>query len=250
MDLVVTCSSSRERSAPPTSQRAGAGCRGPGAARTIGYTLCMVAMRTTLVTLAACSLLAACGGQTLAGGSAGSGGQSTGGSGGAGGASCTTHYYSNLPGVSIRFPDSQRCVFSLAEAKAGIDFHYTVIILKPVYGVMPVPPDAGGCAAPGPGGLYAGEQIGGNGQSYCLCDTGLCPPPPTTSGTLQPGTNPATFSWPGVNWSGPSDTGNPYGPPFPPGSYQLTVQAHGSQITPDQPLPYSVSAVLDFKLTP
>jgi len=27
----------------------------------------------------------------------------------------------------------------------------------------------------------------------------------------------------GVNWTGPSDTGNPKGAPFPPGDYTLTV---------------------------
>jgi len=40
---------------------------------------------------------------------------------------------------------------------------------------------------------------------------------------LRKGTYARTFTWDGVNWTGPSDTGNPKGAPFPPGDYTLTV---------------------------
>ena len=42
---------------------------------------------------------------------------------------------------------------------------------------------------------------------------------------MPKGTYPRTFTWDGVNWRGPSDTGNPKGPPFPPGDYTLTIAA-------------------------
>ena len=36
------------------------------------------------------------------------------------------------------------------------------------------------------------------------------------------------FEWDGVHWTGPSDWGNPPGPPFPPGKYTLEVSAIGT----------------------
>ena len=69
--------------------------------------------------------------------------------------------------------------------------------------------------------------------------------------TLAPGTYPATFTWQGNNWSGPSDTGNPMGPPFPPGTYTLTVTARGQlQDTSGATTPFSVESTLDITLVP
>src|SRR6185503_6625777 len=84
------------------------------------------------------------------------------------------------------------------------------------------------CGTPGPSGLYTFEKLSGDGQSYCLCDGGKCAPPTNVPITLKAGTYPSSFTWDGKNWSGPSDFGNPKGPPFPAGSYTLDVSATGT----------------------
>jgi hypothetical protein len=50
-------------------------------------------------------------------------------------------------------------------------------------------------------------------------------PAPTT---LPAGLTRATFRWDGRSWEGPSDTGNPEGPAFPAGSYNLRISAVGT----------------------
>ena len=84
------------------------------------------------------------------------------------------------------------------------------------------------CVEPGPSGLYLLERVSGNGQSYCLCDNGFCASPPSNPTTLRAGTYPAVFRWDGMNWYGPSDTGNPEGPAFPAGTYVLELSARGN----------------------
>ena len=46
--------------------------------------------------------------------------------------------------------------------------------------------------------------------------------------TLPAGQASGEFTWTGRSWWGPSDTGNPMGAPFPPGSYTLEVSAVGT----------------------
>jgi hypothetical protein len=152
---------------------------------------------------------------------------STGG-GGAGGSdpNCRQGGSSTLDGVEISFPP-QRCTYTLAEARAGITFRYQVLIGTAVDGIVSQPQDGGGCGVPSNSGLFIFEQLSGNGQSYCLCDTGLCMPPPTVPINLLPSSYDGDFHWTGLNWFGPSDTGNPPGPPFPPGTYTLEVSTRG-----------------------
>jgi hypothetical protein len=132
---------------------------------------------------------------------------------------------SDLAGVSIDFPE-QRCVFTLAEAAAGIGIDYQVVVEAPVAAVTTRPQDAGGCDTAGDSGLILFEDLAGSGERYCICNTGLCPGADVTS-DLAAGSYPSQFTWMGRNWSGPSDTGMPMGAPFPPGSYTLTVSAVG-----------------------
>ena len=133
---------------------------------------------------------------------------------------------STLAGVCIRF-DAQDGLTSLEEAAAGITVPYTIIVEEDVNDVVVLPQDAGGCGQPGPSGLIVFERLSGNGQDYCLCDTGLCMAPAETPFTLAAGATPATFEWTGRNWGGPSDTGNPLGEPFPAGIYTLEASAVG-----------------------
>ena len=99
----------------------------------------------------------------------------------------------------------------------------------------PSPNDAGNCQAPGASGLIVSGEVDGDGQHYCLCDQGLCPPPSDPPVELVAGSYPETFGWNGVNWNGPSDTANPFGPPFPPGDYIVQVRATGEFGDPVQP---------------
>ena len=131
---------------------------------------------------------------------------------------------SDLAGVCIVFPPQQDS-FTLAEAKAGVLFNYQVVVLADVMDVTTEAINI--CDQPGPGGLFVGERIEGNGQSYCLCDQGKCPNPMVPPFVLAAGVYPDSLPWDGVNWSGPSDFNNPKGPPFPPGMYTVTVRAIG-----------------------
>ena len=132
-----------------------------------------------------------------------------------------------LPGVTIVFPP-QPCVFTLAEAAAGITFTFSIEIADPVDAVTPVPNDGGNCESPGPHKLIVSSQVDGGDQHYCLCDQGLCPPPSDPPVSLVPGSYPGEFTWNGVNWTGPSDTNNPFGPPFPAGDYVVSTRASGT----------------------
>ena len=144
------------------------------------------------------------------------------------GLTCVMTLESSIDGVSIQFLGST-CFWTQAQAAAGISVPYEVTIDTNVPGVVALPQDAGACGQKGPSGLIVFERLQGNEQSYCLCDTGLCMGPDMTPQTLVPGFWNHEFEWDGVNWFGPSDFGNPKGPPFPPGDYELTVSAKGTK---------------------
>jgi len=144
---------------------------------------------------------------------------------------CLTTHDSTLAGASLVFPD-QPCTFTLAEAKAGLSFKYEVQIEGEIDGVVAKPQDAGQCGQPGPSGLIVFGRVAGNGENYCICDTGLCMGPPEKPGKLVQGNHKGTYEWDGVNWFGPSDTGNAKGKAFPPGTYKLELSAVGKQVAP------------------
>jgi len=131
---------------------------------------------------------------------------------------------STLAGVSLEITATD-CTFTVAEAAAGIEIPYQIVVSAAVPNVYPA--RQGGCKDADASGLYPFEKLTGGTESYCRCDEGLCPGPGPDPVTLPAGTYPGIFQWDGVNWSGPSDTGNPKGPPFPPGDYTLVVSANG-----------------------
>ncbi len=158
-------------------------------------------------------------------------------------ASCDGAGSSNLEGVCIVFPP-QKDSFTLAEAKAGVEFTYEVVVLADVAGVTTESLNT--CDQPGPGGLFVSEKIEGNDQSYCLCDQGKCPNPVEPAFVLAAGNYPDSLPWDGVNWSGPSDFNNPKGPPFPPGMYTVKIRTIGKH----EGQPYEVIGELPITLTP
>lgn len=155
---------------------------------------------------------------------------------------------SDLPGVAIAFPP-QDCTFTLAEAAAGLTFKYTIDVAQPIADVTPFQSDAGGCGQPDASGLIPFATVAGGDQSYCLCDVGLCPGT-TTTVDLVPGEFPDTFAWDGVNWSGPSDTDNPKGAPFPPGDYEVKIVAPGTVGPEGEATEFTVLATLPITLVP
>lgn len=163
-------------------------------------------------------------------------------------APCTVTAVSDLPGVSILFPE-QDCVFTLAEAAAGLDFKFEVEILEPLADVTPAHNDAGGCDQPGPSGLITFPTVSGGDEHHCICDQGICPGFDVTV-DLAAGTFADNFPWDGVNWSGPSDTNNPKGDPFPPGAYDVTVRARGFHGIGERMQPFTVTSTLEITLVP
>jgi hypothetical protein len=59
--------------------------------------------------------------------------------------------------------------------------------------------------------------------------------------TLRKGTYRYSFGWDGRNWNGPSYTSTPKGPPFPAGTYDVTVTMHGVVRTGRGEVPYEVT---------
>jgi hypothetical protein len=167
------------------------------------------------------------------------------------GGSCGGGASSNLPGVQLAFPD-QPCSYTTAEVAAGIEIVYDEVITAAVAGLTPAAGDAGGCAQPDDAGLIVGYRISGAGQNYCLCDTGLCAPRSTVTGTVV-GSHTRQIPWDGRNWNGPSDTGNREGAAFPPGTYTITLTASGSRASDagvDAGGTFSVTASRSITITP
>ena len=168
------------------------------------------------------------------------------------GGSCGWGASSNLPGVQLVFPD-QPCSYTAAEVAAGIEIVYDEVITAAVSGLSPTAGDAGGCARPDDAGLIVSYQISGAGQSYCVCDTGLCVPQSNVTTTVV-GSHARQIPWDGRNWNGPSDTGNREGAAFPPGTYTITLTASGTRQISDGGVgagsTFSVTASRPITITP
>jgi hypothetical protein len=148
------------------------------------------------------------------------------------GGDCVLEESSSLPHVRITFTTAS-CVFTLAQAQAGISIAYDVVVDQDVADFRPATPYPYGADI---ANLDLNEILDGNSQHYCFCDQGLpYPTCPNGDGGLVPfGTHcdtvtiPAgiyhrTFTWDGHNWYGPSDTFNQKGPLFPAGNYELAI---------------------------
>lgn len=168
------------------------------------------------------------------------------------GGTCNGEASSSLPGVTLSFP-AQPCSYTAAEVAAGIVIGYDEVIAAAVADLTLAAGDAGGCAQPDDAGLIVGYRISGAGQSYCLCDTGLCQPPSAMTTTVV-GTHLRQIPWDGRNWTGPSDTGNREGAAFPPGTYTITLTASGSRVISDGGIDaggtFSVTASRSVTITP
>lgn len=139
---------------------------------------------------------------------------------------CGVFATSPVEGLRIEMPP-QPCVLTLEQARQGITFRYEVVIEREIAGFVTGPQDDGCCLKPGFSTLYAFPQIIGGGQRYAGVDWGNCDCAHRSRVKLvrlKKGRYPESFSWNGVNWSGPSDTNRPRGAPFPPGTYKFEVK--------------------------
>jgi hypothetical protein len=142
-------------------------------------------------------------------------------------AGCKPTATSDLAGVSLALTTTD-CEYTLAEADAGITFAWEVITAAPVAEVASTPQDAGRCDQADASGLMVFPRVSGGAESWCICDSGLCEGPDGSTVTLPAGTVAGSFDWDGVNWIGPSDTGNPKGAKFPAGVYTVSLSAKGT----------------------
>jgi hypothetical protein len=167
------------------------------------------------------------------------------------GGGCIVGLSSTLYGAALTFDDAP-CSYSLAEVAAGIEIPYHEEIDAPVGGLRPAQGDAGGCQQPDEAGLIVSYQISGGGQSYCLCDVGLCAAQSFITSAAV-GNYYHQIAWDGRNWYGPSDTGNPEGAPFPAGTYTITLTATGAaEGVPDQSSggAFTMTATRTITITP
>ncbi len=165
---------------------------------------------------------------------------------------CGDPLLTGLPGVSFDLSGNPRTI-TLAEAAAGVSFRYAIVIEHDIDGVFSRPLDGGRCDQPDASGLRILERIHGDRQVYCLCDTGRCLPM-TDVTDLRAGRYEATFEWTGRNWWGPSDTNNPMGDAFPPGTYTFEIRAEGlypaGEDCPTCQVPFQMAATVEFELVP
>lgn len=168
-------------------------------------------------------------------------------SGGTGYNSCAPASASTIPGVHIEITSTD-CTLSLSNPTLSIQ--YQVVVDADVPGVRPTPQDAGACGQPGASGLILFEEVKGGDQQYCLCDVGLCEGLPQPVATLAQGIYPATFTWDGHNWGGPSDTANVEGPLFVEGDYAFTVSATGFLATTNGEVPFEIESAIPIHVVP
>lgn len=131
--------------------------------------------------------------------------------------------------------------YTVAEAAKGIKIPYKIIVEQDLSNVIPLPYGPSNYTPAGPSGMHPLERISGNGNNYALLDFGLGRPPQEIVKTIKKGTYTHTFEWDGRNWNGPSDTGQPKGKPFPPGTYDLTISMHGKVVTDAGKKPYEIT---------
>jgi hypothetical protein len=136
-----------------------------------------------------------------------------------------------IPGVILAIR-SDACTLPRGTA---VTFTYEVTTTSAVPAIA-VPGSGGGCSSCATyttdpltfvSARIGGTATDGTAQSYCVCDQGCCAP--TQDQTIQPiaTTSSAPYMWSGRTWGGPSDTGNPEGDFFLPGSYFVTVTFDG-----------------------
>ncbi|WP_437589423.1 hypothetical protein [Sorangium sp. So ce1000] len=139
-----------------------------------------------------------------------------------------------IPGVKISI-ESSRCAYHQGEPA---EFIYTVTTDASVPPIdVAASTGCGLCVKPTSDPLsLVSYKISGlswaadpEPQLYCLCDVGCCAPDEATTVQVDATTATQTIRWSGRQWTGPSDTSNPEGAFFAPGSYDVEVTFDGKE---------------------
>ncbi|WP_437876404.1 hypothetical protein [Sorangium sp. So ce513] len=137
-----------------------------------------------------------------------------------------------IPGVKISI-ESSRCVYRSGEPA---EFVYTITTDSSVPPIdVAASTGCGRCVEPTSDPLsFVSYKISGltwgadpQPQLYCLCDVGCCAPDEAVTVQVDATTATQTIHWSGRQWTGPSDTSNPEGAFFAPGSYDVEVTFDG-----------------------
>ncbi|XYH97554.1 hypothetical protein ACMHYB_59000 [Sorangium sp. So ce1128] len=139
-----------------------------------------------------------------------------------------------IPGVKISI-ESSRCAYHEGEPA---EFIYTVTTDSSVPPIdIAASTGCGRCVEPSADPLsFVSYKISGltwaadpQPQLYCLCDVGCCAPDEAATVQVDATTATQTIRWSGRQWNGPSDTSNPEGDFFAPGSYEVEVTFDGKE---------------------
>ncbi|WP_437278297.1 hypothetical protein WME90_44940 [Sorangium sp. So ce375] len=139
-----------------------------------------------------------------------------------------------IPGVKISI-ESSRCAYHEGEPA---EFIYTVTTDAKVPPIdVAASTGCGRCVEPSADPLsFVSYKISGltwaadpQPQLYCLCDVGCCAPDEAVTVQVDATTATQTIRWSGRQWTGPSDTSNPEGAFFAPGSYDVEVTFDGKE---------------------
>ncbi|WP_437326226.1 hypothetical protein [Sorangium sp. So ce381] len=139
-----------------------------------------------------------------------------------------------IPGVKISI-ESSRCAYQQGEPA---EFIYTITTDSSVPPIdVAASTGCGRCVEPtsDPLSLVSYKISGLSGgadpqpQLYCLCDVGCCAPDEAVTVQVDATSATQTIRWSGRQWTGPSDTSNPEGAPFAPGSYDVEVTFDGKE---------------------
>jgi hypothetical protein len=137
-----------------------------------------------------------------------------------------------IPGVKISI-ESSRCAYHQGEPA---EFIFTVTTASSVPPIdIAASTGCGRCVEPTSDPLslvsykISGLSWGADPQPqlYCLCDVGCCAPDEAVTVQVDATTATQTIRWSGRQWTGPSDTSNPEGDAFAPGSYEVEVTFDG-----------------------
>jgi hypothetical protein len=128
----------------------------------------------------------------------------------------------SLPGVTVHL-EGDSCNFASGQ---GGQFRYTVELNQTLdFTTTSSNGSCGLCGVATVAETWIDFVISDGAQtSYCPeCDIGCCAPTEAEAASLSAQATDGTVDWPGLEWSGPSDTSEQPAGAFPPGSYAATV---------------------------
>lgn len=132
--------------------------------------------------------------------------------------------------IRIEFEKAEY-TFTLEEAARGVELRYAVIVEDDLEDIQAICQDDGRAGHPNDYGLIvfpsitgypSAEELKTQWQYFGSRDIGYGAGDPDP-GDVKKGRHPEKLKWSGLNWRGPSDTGQPLGDPFPPGDYSFVV---------------------------